>query len=120
MSQIMFSYENIQFFPPFRLENGTIEITFLQIWVPLKFYNSDLGNTTQKLKISGYRYLVMDPAFFPFGQFPGIVTWRLKMVNFWVWLPRNQQSFGNDTQKLNNIWFFYMEISQLPNNDTWQ
>ena len=40
------------------------------------------SNNTLKLKMSGYCYPEIDPAFLPFGQFPGIVTWKLKIVKF--------------------------------------
>ena len=41
-----------------------------------------LSNNTRKLKILGYCYPEIDSAFLPFGQFPGIVTWKLKIVKF--------------------------------------
>ena len=62
------------------------------------------SNNTLKLKMSGYCYPEIDPAFLPFGQFPGIVTWKLKIVKF----P------GIVTQKLTISENQYSEIGQFP------
>ena len=69
-----------------------------------------LSNNTLKLKMFGYCYPEIDPAFWPFGQFPGIFTQKLKIVQF----------LGIVTRKLTISEYLYSEIDQLPSNNTWQ